>query len=86
MQYALRQEGVDWQVWVVQSGPALPCKFVITNTEDSSHPQNTAVLTWNTESPAALSGYEFGPTADYSEFHLAEVGDGSDDAENGGSQ
>jgi hypothetical protein len=44
--YAFRQEAVDWQIWIDQDSSALPCKLVITNTEDESRPQYSAVLHW----------------------------------------
>jgi hypothetical protein len=45
-QYAFRQQGVDWQVWIPQTEPALPCKLVIVNTADTSQPAFSAVFTW----------------------------------------
>ena len=44
--HAVRQELVDWQIWIRQSEEALPCKLVITNTIDSAMPQYTAVYSW----------------------------------------
>ncbi|RYH04881.1 MAG: DUF2092 domain-containing protein, partial [Alphaproteobacteria bacterium] len=46
--YAFRQEGADWQLWIDKEGPGLPCKLLITDTEDPAHPQTTSVMTWNT--------------------------------------
>src|SRR5580698_6327319 len=45
--YAFRQEKVDWQIWIQQDGPALPCKLVITNRIDSSAPQYTSEMHWS---------------------------------------
>ena len=45
--YALRQDKVDWQIWIAQDGPALPCKIVITKISDPSQPQYTAVMHWS---------------------------------------
>ena len=45
-QFAFRQESVDWQLWIPQTEPALPCKLVITDTVDPSHPAFSAVFNW----------------------------------------
>lgn len=49
--FAFRQEGSDWQLWVRKEGQALPCKLVITTTDDDSRPQYAAQLLWETSSP-----------------------------------
>jgi hypothetical protein len=46
-QYAFRQEGLDWQVWIQQGAFPLPRKLVLTTLTDEARPQFTAVLTWN---------------------------------------
>jgi len=46
-QYALRQEGVDWQVWIQKGETPLPRKLVITTTSDPAQPQYVSVLKWN---------------------------------------
>lgn len=46
---AFRQKSVDWQVWINQGQPALPCKLVIVNTEDPAQPTTTAVYSWTTK-------------------------------------
>ena len=46
-QYALRQEGKDWQIWI-QKGPyPLPRRLVITTMTDEARPQYQSELTWN---------------------------------------
>jgi hypothetical protein len=59
--YAFRQENVDWQIWIAAEGEALPCKLVITNTEDASRPQYTAVLRWNFPNTLAEDVFAFRP-------------------------
>jgi hypothetical protein len=61
--YAIRQPGVDWQVWIRQGENALPCKLVITTRADASLPQYTAVYRWSDEPPPE-SGYAYDPPAD----------------------
>ena len=46
--YAFRQPDVDWQVWIAHD-TQLPCKLVITTTEDDSQPQYVALFNWHTD-------------------------------------
>ena len=63
-QYAMRQADVDWQVWIRQKGEALPCKLVITSTDDPSMPQYSAVFTWIPQQTHAASVFTFAPPKD----------------------
>lgn len=56
--HAVRQDLVDWQIWIRKGENALPCKLVITNTADPAMPQYTAVYRWDpapTIDPAAFA-------------------------------
>jgi hypothetical protein len=44
--YAFRQNDADWQVWIGHDSQ-LPCKLVITTTEEESQPQYEAQFTWH---------------------------------------
>ena len=46
-QYAFRQEGLDWQLWVQQGDNPLPRKVVLSTLTDEARPQHTSVYTWN---------------------------------------
>ena len=46
-QYAFRQEGLDWQVWIQLGQHPLPRKLVLTTTTDEARPQHTSVMSWN---------------------------------------
>jgi hypothetical protein len=59
--YAFRQQNVDWQIWIAADDTALPCKLVITNTEDDSRPQYTAVLRWNFPNALTEDVFAFRP-------------------------
>lgn len=61
--YAFRQPDVDWQIWIAADASALPCKLVITNTDDDSRPQYTAVLHWNFPATIADGVFAFAPPA-----------------------
>jgi len=70
--YAFRQKAADWQVWIRTDGPALPCKMVITTTQDPAQPQYTAVLTWETKAPAQAA-YTFTPPANAHRITVADL-------------
>jgi len=61
--YAFRQPDVDWQIWIAADATALPCKLIITNTEDDSRPQYTAVMRWNFPPAIADNVFAFAPPA-----------------------
>lgn len=61
--YAVRQSDADWQVWISKSGAALPCKLVITTTDDPSRPEFSAIYEWNTRPTFAASDFAFTPPA-----------------------
>jgi hypothetical protein len=58
---AVRQEGVDWQVWIEQGKTALPHKMVITTKDEAQQPQYVSVLHWTTSPKFADDAFEFKP-------------------------
>lgn len=60
-QYAMRQQASDWQIWIRRDGDALPCKLVITTTDDPSMPQYTAVYTWKPAGNFPADTFTFTP-------------------------
>ena len=46
-QYAFRQDGMDWQVWIQSGQFPLPRKLVLTTLSDDARPQHTAEYSWN---------------------------------------
>jgi hypothetical protein len=60
-QYAFRQEGVDWQVWIESGSRPLPRRVVITTTDDPARPQYASTLTWNTDATLAADSFTFKP-------------------------
>jgi len=46
-QYAFRQDGLDWQVWIQEGEFPLPRKLVLTTLTDDARPQHTSVYSWN---------------------------------------
>lgn len=59
--FALRQPGVDWQVWVERGARALPLKLVITTTDEPAQPQYAATLKWSVGAPPAAGGFTYTP-------------------------
>jgi len=72
VQYAFRQPHVDWQVWIAASEPALPCKLVITNRDDPSLPQYSAVMKWQVGTAPTPDAFAFKPPAGFSKIALAD--------------
>jgi len=60
-QYAMRQDKVDWQIWIREGEQALPCKVVITTTDDPSMPQFSAVFNWRLDATFAADTFSFTP-------------------------
>jgi len=60
-QYAVRQDDVDWQVWIQLGDFPLPRKIVITTKTDEARPQHTAVFTWNLAPSFNEAAFKFVP-------------------------
>lgn len=58
---AFRQESMDWQLWITRAEKPLPCKLVITSTDDASFPEYSAVYTWNLKPDLKASIFTFAP-------------------------
>lgn len=59
--YALRQSGLDWQVWIQNGDYPLPRKVVLTTLTDEARPQYSAVLTWNLAPSFNDAAFTFDP-------------------------
>jgi hypothetical protein len=60
-QYAYRQPGIDWQVWIQRGDYPLPRKIVVTTTTDEARPQYTSILTWNLAPAYNDAAFDFAP-------------------------
>ncbi|MHC8400509.1 DUF2092 domain-containing protein [Pseudomonas sp. MDT1-17] len=58
---AFRQEGVDWQLWITRSEQPLPCKLVITTTDEPGFPEYSALYHWNLKPGIKDSIFTFAP-------------------------
>lgn len=71
-QYAFRQDGLDWQIWLQKGDFPLPRKLVVTTLTDEARPQFTAVYTWNLAPSVNELAFTFDPPAGASRIVLAE--------------
>jgi hypothetical protein len=72
-QYAFRQEGLDWQVWIQRGEFPLPRKLVITTLTDEARPQHVSVYTWNLAPSLDSAAFTFVPPKDARKIPLTEV-------------
>jgi len=63
-QYAFREDGLDWQIWIARGNKPLPLRVVISDTTDPKLPQLEASLNWNTAPEFAPGTFAFKPPAD----------------------
>jgi hypothetical protein len=71
-QYAFRQEGLDWQIWIQLGDYPLPLKFVIRTLSDEARPQHSDTLTWNLAPSFNDAAFVFDPPPDAQRILLAE--------------
>jgi hypothetical protein len=60
-QYAFRQEGVDWQLWIQQGEQPLPLKMAITSTAQPAQPTYSVRLRWNLSPRLQETAFVFKP-------------------------
>ncbi|MGQ4583616.1 DUF2092 domain-containing protein [Lysobacter sp. F60174L2] len=71
-QYAFRQPGVDWQIWIAPS-TSLPQKIVISSLGDPAVPQYASKLSWDTRSAIDAETFVFTPPEGSVRIRLVEV-------------
>lgn len=72
-QYAFRQEGIDWQLWIARGEYPLPCRIVITTLSDVARPQHTATYSWNLAPSIDDQTFVFRKPADAKKIPIAEL-------------
>jgi hypothetical protein len=72
-QYAFRQEGVDWQIWIQLGEFPLPRKLVIRTLTDDAKPQHSEILTWNLAPSFSDNAFTFDPPPDARRITIAQV-------------
>jgi hypothetical protein len=63
-QYAFRQPGVDWQIWIAKGDKPVPLRIVIVAADDPARPQYETNLAWDTTAQFAADTFVFKPPAD----------------------
>ena len=74
-QYAFRQAGIDWQLWIQKGDYPLPRRLVITTTTDEARPQHTATFVWNLAPSFNEAAFTFHPPAGAGRVVLAKAAD-----------
>lgn len=72
-QYAFRQQGIDWQIWIQEGQFPLPRKLVITTSSDEARPQYTAGYTWNLAPSFDETAFTFDPPPGANRAQLADI-------------
>jgi len=72
-QYAFRQPGLDWQLWIQRGDRPLPRKLVLTTTDDPARPEHAIEMAWDlaVEHPASL--FTFVPPKGSHRIELVEI-------------
>jgi hypothetical protein len=73
-QYAFRQKGVDWQIWIEQGPQPVPRKLVLTTTDDPARPEHAISMTWQLGATQLESQFTFTPPKDAVRIGVAELG------------
>lgn len=60
-QYAFRQDGSDWQVWIQRGANPLPRRLVVTDTTRETRPQLMAEYDWGLNPQVAPAAFAFKP-------------------------
>ena len=63
-QYAFRQEGTDWQIWIEQGSRPLPRRLVITSVDKPESPQYFATMMWDLTANTDDANFVFEPPSD----------------------
>jgi hypothetical protein len=56
---AFSQPGADWQLWVSRGKKPLPCKLVVTKTDEANQPQTSQTFAWNLAPTVKASEFTF---------------------------
>ena len=72
-QYAFRQSGIDWQIWISTGANPLPQKLVVTNLGDDARPQSTTTFHWDLKPTFADSSFTFVPRAGAKSIDMVPV-------------
>ncbi|AKJ29313.1 DUF2092 domain-containing protein [Caldimonas brevitalea] len=69
-QYAFRQDGLDWQLWIQRGTQPLPRRLVLTSTVDADQTQQSVELDWAQQDSPSASLFVFEPPAGAQEIPM----------------
>ncbi|MBS0343668.1 MAG: DUF2092 domain-containing protein [Proteobacteria bacterium] len=72
-QYAFRQAGIDWQIWLTAGANPLPMKLVVTSLQDDARPQSVTEFRWNLKPTFKDSAFTFVPPAGAKAINMVPV-------------
>jgi hypothetical protein len=72
-QYAFRQSGLDWQIWIQLGDYPLPRKLVLITTDDDARPRHSQLLTWNLAPSFNDAAFTFDAPDGAQKIALAEI-------------
>lgn len=72
-QYAFRQEGIDWQLWIQRGDAPLPCRIVITTLTDVARPQYMTTYSWNLAPSFSDATFAFQAPSDAKKIPFTEA-------------
>ena len=73
-QYAFRQPGLDWQIWIQRGDRPLPRKLVLTTTDDPARPERIIDMTWDLGARHPESIFTFVPPKGSRQIAIAGQG------------
>ena len=73
-QYAFRQPGLDWQVWIQRGPISVPLKIVLTTTDDPALPEHTIAMTWDLDAKHDATAFTFRPPPDARPIAMGVLG------------
>ena len=73
--YALRQDDIDWQLWLRQGEQPLPCRLTISRRDIPEHPRHSVDFTWQLNPSISASSFEFDPPPGAQEVPLQRAPD-----------
>ncbi len=74
--YAYRGPDADFQVWIRKNGDPLPCRLVITTTDEEGWPEYEATLRWDVDPLLGEGMFSFAPPAGVTKIDQESVEDG----------
>jgi hypothetical protein len=73
---AYRGNEVDWQIWIEDGSPALPCRFVITSKKVTGSPQFTVSMkNWKKNESLDDEGFVFNPPEGATKIEFVAISD-----------